>query len=498
MGNSVSIQTAPPAPIINTAPTPPVVPFTDGVSISKAQACKKDKCDLSITPGLSASTVKITRTFGSVSASKCDNAKNDAQAVQRGELSVNDFKNRLRSGIYYFTSGNQCLQISTSEEVLSKMKSPEDVYRFSYTVNNDVEIVRILPKSGSGSFSKETKITITPSLAFSMNFNGKDIPVKTMTLYHPCPIRIENVQYDAVLSLNDPSEASTSSEKMKYVVLIPLMKSNRATDSTKFFNKIAPQLSGLMEVDPVTNDYPTLDVPTDSDWSLTKLFGMPANDNTYKGGFFSWVSATDFKRVEKTRQEVVYSNIFGLQIPSGSRSITDITFEPVLPSYTYIILDDALEINASDLSVLRKLPVTPSSDAIHAMLNESLVYKKEACSTPEDTTKKENFENLESCDPFQQFPKKKQPLQIFITIIFSIMTILTFVIGVYLALYIVDKDYYKDLVVFVGKFVDMIVNQFKKLRSDEEREMAKVSPPENNLISGIGNLLGNTRFKGLI
>jgi hypothetical protein len=352
------------------------------------------------------------------------------------------------------------------------MKTQQDVINFM-SGNPKPEIVRILPISDQSSFSKDTKITITPSIPFSVNFNGKDVTIKSMSLYHPCPIQLEGIQYDAVLSLNDPSDENRPS----HIILVPLMTSNRSTTSTKFFSKICPQLALLYSVDPVTNDYPTLDVPTDSNWSLTNLFGMSPNDNEYKGGLFSWTAAPDYA---KTTQ--------------SSNNVITVDYKPIGNPITYIILDKAVEINSGDLSLLRRLPVTPAAESIHPMIKETLHYKKQSCSSSSSTSK-ENFENIESCDPFQQFPVKKQPLQSLISWIFNLLWIFTALASIYLALYIIDNRYHDDLIRFINNFSVMLVNQIRKIRGREMLELKNLGDDVSETRDKAGDVLSDLTSK---
>lgn len=93
-------------------------------------------------------------------------------------------------------------------------------------------------------YSSLSKVFIKPSLPFKLSFNDpnpdapkgtmRDYTIDTMAVYYPSPIRIENVQHDAVLSLGDPSVGSD------LVVLIPLAVSNTANVGTSFLDRITP------------------------------------------------------------------------------------------------------------------------------------------------------------------------------------------------------------------------------------------------------------------
>jgi hypothetical protein len=86
-----------------------------------------------------------------------------------------------------------------------------------------------------------------PSMPFKLAYNGVEIVVKNMVLYHPCPVRIENVQYDAVLQLNDPSMGSARRSENDTIILIPLAGSNRPDEAGQLISKIAPFITGLAD-----------------------------------------------------------------------------------------------------------------------------------------------------------------------------------------------------------------------------------------------------------
>lgn len=63
-------------------------------------------------------------------------------------------------------------------------------------------------KMNTDTYGALTKLFLKPTLPFKVTFNdGRGAPsaldVTLMSVYHPCPIRIETVQYDAVLQIGD-------------------------------------------------------------------------------------------------------------------------------------------------------------------------------------------------------------------------------------------------------------------------------------------------------
>lgn len=95
--------------------------------------------------------------------------------------------------------------------------------------------------------SAQNKLYIKPSMPFKLAYNGLEITVDKMVLYHPCPVRIENIQYDAVLQLNDPSLSSITESKNDTVILIPLAGTNRPDEAGALISKIAPFITGLAD-----------------------------------------------------------------------------------------------------------------------------------------------------------------------------------------------------------------------------------------------------------
>jgi hypothetical protein len=93
--------------------------------------------------------------------------------------------------------------------------------------------------------SYDRKMFLEPSMPFKIAYNGKTHTIDKMVLYHPCPVRIENVQYDAVLQLGETR--LTSDGKDDLVVLIPLAGSNRVSEGGALFQKLAPFITGLAD-----------------------------------------------------------------------------------------------------------------------------------------------------------------------------------------------------------------------------------------------------------
>ena len=165
------------------------------------------------------------------------------------------------------------------------------------------------------------------SIPFKLTFKGQEIDVKTMSVYHPCPLRIEGVQPDAVFSLNDPS----FDDKSEYIILIPLTAKNTADPSIALFDKILPQINALM-VPEATGQYMTRNVATGANWSLASIF-TPSTRNgdsfEVKNGYYEWKGMPTLERVKSETAGYWY----------GTTTISYSWKESGKPSPRYIMLD---------------------------------------------------------------------------------------------------------------------------------------------------------------
>ncbi len=390
----VIIEDEPPAGSEETSivyPNRPGLPRLDGISRVLANECKN--CNLQVLSGISSSSVKISREFGTVSFKQCTRYNTDLKNVRDKKMSFQDFINNLQSGIYYRGQDNGfCEQVVLPSDEAMKMTKIEDYDE------GKLRSVRI-QQATSGGFSTNTKVRITPSIPFQMRFSAQDeapidIPIQTMTLYHPCPIRIESVQPDAVLSLNDPSFGNPS-----HVILVPLVAKNMPSSSVGFLQKILPQTVSVSESDPASGQYIPKDVPTGQNWKLSQLFDTVVSENgkdfDVKSGFYVWKGMPGLDRVK----EPITTSIQGATFTTGFR------FKWVdsgKPTPQYILIDTPVACNPADLAILTsRMPVTPPSDAIHAILYSSnpfhrgIVHKQ---GPPNNCFAKEAREGFTSAD----------------------------------------------------------------------------------------------------
>jgi hypothetical protein len=361
------------------------------------------------------------------------------------------------------------------DEDAEALKKSGDVGALQSKVKQE-KIVRVT----SAAFSESTKAKIFPSIPFQMTFLAKKaaidskgkiayrdvsetFPVTQMTMYHPSPVRIDSVQADAMLSLNDPTDPQS-----KFIVLVPLRGANSGAPSTEFFSKIAQQLLTLKEPNPATSEYSATTIPTGADWSLGKLFTLTGNDgmSTIKNGFFTWTGVAGYERYQKPRTPGDTDSANGISYISYGWKQTEGLAAP-----QYIMLDTALDIRTEDLAALTQtLPVTPPSEAIHPIPGQTnLVYHKASEAPAPDTLSGKSscaFTNLcegfttgtldqsvldscpgAKCDPFLQNAMLSQNSNTMFTaqgmfaIFFNILLFLAMLLGAYVALRMIGEDY---------------------------------------------------------
>jgi len=355
------------------------------------------------------------------------------------EMSLNTFKSNLRTGKYYvsgapgarnlnFDPSNDktCLQVVVREDKMSKLVTDNTANELLGSVINEKEDLLAFPVSRGGNFSSNTKLSITPIIPFKYAFNGQEVIVKRLTLYHPCPLRVNNVQYDAVLSLNDPMDADTTS-----VLLIPIKGESFAGKQSRFFSNLVPYVSALLTLDPNTGEYASQDVPTGASWNLTTLLptmGTPEG-SVCTEPFYVWTSGS-------TQYQRFYS-------PIERR----FKWRPTGAQISYIMMENPVPMNSMDLQTLRRMPLTPPEQAIHPVGGE-IFYQPKQCPKPKPkepepdpgqtgAALKETFEN-DRCDPFAGFAdqadEKKITTETIFKVVLGILSALAVFIGVYFAI----------------------------------------------------------------
>ena len=460
----------------------PDTPRLDGLTRSLSNEC--NGCSLQIKSGISSSSVKLSREFGEVTDVQCKRYTTDWKRVNDKQMSLQDFLGNLQAGRYLRNLNNgYCEQVILSPEELEKVKKPE---QFD---SNKLQSVRI-QKLSSGGFSSDTKARLTPSIPFKLTFMGQEITVKTMSVYHPCPLRIEGVQPDAVFSLNDPSFDDGSG----YIILVPLVAKNTADPSIEFFDRVLPQINAVTAPE-ATGQYMTRNIATGTNWSLTKVFSaMVTAGGSFEvqNGYYEWKGMPALERVRE----------------DGNNTITYSWKESGKPSPRYIMLDTPVAISSSSLSsITQSLPVTPTSDAIHAVLYSSnplqrgIVHKQ---GPPNPECARESFADMngvkeEFCDAWTAWAQTSEPKgfttqQIF-EWIFKILIFVAMGVGAYLALAAVLRLYDVELSnvsTGLGKITAVVFKSLKQKAGDMKGLTTMMQNPLaalNNRVSSVQNPL---------
>ena len=439
-------------PIIQRDPLPSSGAFVGGISVGQAEGCQyckspNDKgtcgpCRLAVAKGVSASSAKLYREFGTISSRECGTFTEDTRKVSEKEMAFDEYKSNLTSGKYYERQDNGfCSQLLFQDADLANVTTPDAIPW------GKVRRPKIRKLTSGGGYSSITKLYIKPAIPFRVTFNGQPIEVSVMTLFHPSPIRIGNIQHDAVLTLGDAGDPAT-----KTVVMIPLVGAISAGQSGQFIGRIVSYLPGLLRPNPVNGLYESIDAPTGKDWNLSMVFpGTPSEGETIvQGGYYAWNSMPPMEEYEKGR----------IARPLWLPDTIQYGWRPQTNQVTrFVMLAEPVSVNVFDMQTIRMLPVTPSDDAIPPMYEASLVYNTPTgCSSAKTTTAKEGFENEEErCDPFANIPAKGFDSDTVMKTLLGVIGAIAIFIGVYFALkYATDNDWGDKLMQWgrsAGKYV---------------------------------------------
>lgn len=287
MGGSVS-RTNCPNGIIEKIDPKPTDGSQRGVTISGAKECAR--CVLEIPPNISSSTVKVSRT-----------RILDTCPAQ------------------YVLNGTTCKAGTIT-----------------------------LPKDPGTGLTSKNKITIKPSIPFQFTFNGTTHSVPELSLYHPCPFRIENIQADAALVLMNPT----------IQIVIPIQTGATTSD---FLSNIAANLRSIL-IDESTGQYLSIDVPTGSNWDLTKA--IPVDKEGHASvGFFMW-------------KKTIYK-----QKVTESKCVRRIGWEPVGTTSNTILIETPMTVSQDTLAkIIAAVPSTESERA-EEPVPPTYVYKGRQCKT---------------------------------------------------------------------------------------------------------------------
>jgi hypothetical protein len=431
-------------------------------------------------------------------SSQCMAFAADKKRVTDKFMGLTDFLYNLQSGKYArpvseesvslpgggTRSQGYCEMLSISEEDAAKITTIGEV-------DAKLKGGRIRKVTGSGGFSSGTKARYIPSIPFKMTFAGtkaaigakgekvflpfnSEFSVTQMTIYHPSPIRVDSVQADAMLALNDPSDPNTPS-----IILIPLRGTNTTDGSAGFINKLVQSIPSVSAYDADSASYLDSTVNLGSDWSLGRLFTLDKEEGTggsaqVKNGFFTWTGVAGY---ERTRTDTAGASFAGGRI-RGAATIR-YSWKPIdgLATPQYFLLDSPLNINLTDLAMITSsLDPTPPAEANHPIPAEtSLVFHRgsqppapdtitgaTACGagltnicegfttgTLEDQLKEsDEFETScpgAKCDPFLQNVKDMKAgtftTTALFTAFFNVLVFIAMALGAYIALNMVGHDY---------------------------------------------------------
>lgn len=510
MGARFTIPIPPPRVIEDKYPELPARVNTN-LSTSSAQQC--NGCLLAVDTRVTTSSVTLTRDYGNVSNDECKKYQQDKQAVANKEMSFGDFLRGLAAGTYTrpvskTDNGEFCEQILIDSEMVAKLKD----YDTFLKEEQNIKGVRIRKVTGGGSFSSGSKVKVVLSLPLRAQYVSelkegvpqfKEITIRTMTLYHPAPIRLENVQYDAVLSLNDPSDETAGEDG---VILVPLRGSNTGSKSEDFFNKIVKHAISLSQPSLATGMFEKVEVPTGADWTLASLFwlGEPTQDGYAKvlDAYYSWNGLPTFNRNETGRTTWAQKNVglFG-----DAPAEINFGWQATDSRVRYFMIANPVNIAMSDLSILtRNLPPTPPEQAIHKIPDAALRWRRQTPQpsywpgTPIVYKAAEGKAIAGACcggvertEPVEEGPKDLPSFgtesftnpsarssrggitpNTIITVVFGFITLIFMMIGAAIALYFIHRNYdygfrsaSNSVGEMVGKWFAKIANRVNAVRN---------------------------------
>lgn len=434
----------------------------DGFAKTQAQGCKQ--CVLTVARGISASGAKLYREQGTISFKECGQFRVDSQKVNNREMALTEFKTKLLAGKYFNDQGNGfCAQMMFREDQIQDARSINEIPW------NQARNPAIRKLTSSGGYSSLTKLFIKPAIPFNVSFNGQQITVSVMTIFHPCPIRIENVQADAVLTLGDAGDQT--------VIMIPLEGSLASGGSGSFISKIASYIPGVLLPSPATGQYEAIDVPTGKDWDLSKVFpGTPNGEKTVVDvPYYVWNATPP---LELYLRETVQSPMWLPNIEKyGWRPATN------QPTSKFIVLEKAVPVNSFDLQTIRMLPATPPEEAIPPPYMKSLIYKSAATC---DAGRERFTEKMDECDPLAQLPsgpRMEIDTDTILMVLLGIISTVAVFIGIYFAMKYATGPTGSKFKEWGEKFGKMLSGMGRKLPTPAVLTPIGVFEEENPLVT---------------
>jgi hypothetical protein len=382
--------------------------------------------------------------MGTISRETCKRYAVDSRKVKEEKMAFEEFRKGLLDGIYYreLQSPEYCGKLVFDAADLAKATKVDDI---DPTKARMPVIQRV---ADSGGYSSITKAFIKPSIPFEVDFNSKPHKISVLTLMHPSPIRMENIQHDAMLTLGDPSEGNNDG----LVILVPLVGSLTAGESGAFISKIARYMSGILTPNPATGQYEAVDIPTGSDWKLSSIFpGAPGEGGktfVKSPGYYVWSGQPPLE-LTFDRKEVNNARV-------GIWGLPDTDFyswkAKGVPGIRYIMLSEPVQVSSMDLQTILMLPPTPITEAVSPIVKSTLTYRRAGSIGPDGRWVAEcparlptltNFfggtrESMtDQCDPFApgSFPSTAPDTNSLVTIAIALVSTL----GVFLAIYFAVK-----------------------------------------------------------
>jgi len=257
-------------------------------------------------------------------------------------------------------------------------------------------------------YSMETKAYLLPSLPFSVTFNGVAESYPIIEIYRPSPVRIENIQHDAVIQIGNFFNN-------KVIILVPVISANMIQGGSSFVGAFASHIANVIAQpqdasgNPLPMDFPN--IPTGSDWTLDKIVDASAP-------YFTWTSS-------QYQQGLISANRCGMRMG----------WQAVPPGQRIIVMQNPISIAPAYMAQIQRLPPTNPSFAIHGI--GPVAYKgapPKDCAPPKSALP--SVPNIP--DPISQLQSnaknQNNTLELVIKIVLGIIGSLAVVIGVYFGL----------------------------------------------------------------
>ena len=243
----------------------------------------------------------------------------------------------------------------------------------------------------SGKFSERTRAFINPTIPFKARYGGAEETFRKLSVYAPSPLRIENVQSDAVLQIGEQGVNAL-------ILLVPLVVSSQTSESSKFMAKITNAIDSLsganpngMVQKPLTNDDPCPpEFPVDDHSGGNPAAPVTACKVKNPAGNKQGV---DWEWKEKLTKTILptypvatgndwkLTHMIGSMDPYYTWLDADYSWNPLFRRWfassggtRYIMLQTPVGVSANDMASITKLPVTRPT-AMISQLPTSIYYK---------------------------------------------------------------------------------------------------------------------------